>query len=145
MQFSVRPCGELKSQVLPQTPSADYLNLALTNTMTMNEPIEFDFRVQVKKPENLEKLGIENATVAWDWSDTNPDVTTVAKVTVPAPQLGINCSSEREDCEKRFFTPWHAHKDHQPLGGINRLRRAVYFASAAHRGANGYLDGRPRN
>ena len=36
-------------------------------------------------------------------------------------------------CEAMSFTPWHALKEHRPLGGINRLRKAVYSASFTER------------
>ena len=136
MQFSVRPKGELKEQVLPEAPTDNYLNEALTASLALDQPIAFDFCVQVKGTENLEELQIENATAAWDWSAGNCDIKTVARITIPAPQPEINTPTYREECEKRLFTPWHSHKDHRPLGGINRLRKMVYFASAKHRGAN---------
>ena len=31
------------------------------------------------------------------------------------------------------FSPWHGLAAHQPLGAINRLRRAIYEASAGFR------------
>ncbi|MEK1942330.1 MAG: hypothetical protein AAAB16_18325, partial [Pseudomonas sp.] len=31
------------------------------------------------------------------------------------------------------FNPWHALPEHRPLGGINRLRKAVYEAVSAYR------------
>jgi len=31
------------------------------------------------------------------------------------------------------FTPWHGIVDHQPLGSINRVRKAVYEASEKFR------------
>jgi len=37
------------------------------------------------------------------------------------------------ECEHLVFTPWHGLTEHQPLGGINRLRRAVYIASSQYR------------
>jgi hypothetical protein len=40
-------------------------------------------------------------------------------------------------CEAMAFSPWNALAEHRPLGGINRLRRAVYLASQARRGAMG--------
>ncbi len=33
------------------------------------------------------------------------------------------------------FSPWNALAEHRPLGGINRLRQAVYLASQAKRAA----------
>jgi hypothetical protein len=40
-----------------------------------------------------------------------------------------------EECEAMAFSPWNALAEHRPMGGINRLRRAVYLASQARRGA----------
>jgi len=33
-------------------------------------------------------------------------------------------------CENLTYTPWHALPEHRPLGGINRVRRAVYESLA---------------
>ncbi|MDH3914498.1 MAG: hypothetical protein OEU09_24750, partial [Rhodospirillales bacterium] len=61
----------------------------------------------------------------------------VAKITIPAPQKNIDGPQQVERCEALAFTPWHSLADHQPLGSINRLRKAVYLASEAHRAAGG--------
>ena len=37
--------------------------------------------------------------------------------------------------EELVFNPWQSLAAHQPLGGINRLRKPVYLSSAEHRGA----------
>lgn len=146
MQFSVIPGGELIDQILPQTPSDNYLNEALTAVMAQSQAMTFDFRVQVKGEQDREAMQIEDATAAWDWSGTNSEIKTVARITIPAPQSDINTAAEREACEQRLFTPWHSDQDHQPLGGINRLRKAVYFASANHRRgrvSGGHADAHP--
>ena len=31
-----------------------------------------------------------------------------------------------EFCQNLAFNPWHSLPEHRPLGGINRLRKAVY-------------------
>ena len=41
--------------------------------------------------------------------------------------------STKAQCERLVFTPWHSLAAHQPIGSINRLRKAVYEASAQHR------------
>ena len=61
----------------------------------------------------------------------------VARITIKVPQMP-HTPEALEHCEKLAFTPWHSLADHQPLGGINRLRRKVYSNSAEHRGADGY-------
>ncbi|MGB5687158.1 MAG: hypothetical protein WBM35_15220, partial [Candidatus Electrothrix sp.] len=36
-------------------------------------------------------------------------------------------------CEGMSFNPWHALKEHRPISGLNRLRKAVYEASFSKR------------
>jgi hypothetical protein len=75
-------------------------------------------------------LGIENASTAWD-EKAHPFVN-VARITIAVPQ-DIDAAEHRARCERLFFTPWHSLAAHRPIGSINRLRRAVYEASARHR------------
>jgi hypothetical protein len=131
MRFSVQPWGGEKPQVPPAKPSANYLAQAVTRTMRGYEPICFDFMVQVRKA-NERGLNIEDATTHWD-AKKFPFIN-VARVVIPTPQKNLNSSRAKAECEKRVFTPWHALPAHQPLGGINRLRKAVYLASKYHRG-----------
>ena len=56
-------------------------------------------------------------------------------VSVAAAPLGIeqagaapNARSCRERPENLSFTPWHSLPEHRPIGGINRVRKAVYLA-----------------
>jgi hypothetical protein len=74
-------------------------------------------------------LAIEDATAVWD--ETATPFRSVARVTIPVQEPDTGAS--RTNCEELFFTPWHSLSDHRPLGGINRLRNEVYFASSMHR------------
>jgi hypothetical protein len=56
---------------------------------------------------------------------------TVARITIP-PQ-DFDTDARRQACENLVFTPWHSVTEHQPIGGINRLKLKVYEASAALR------------
>jgi len=46
-----------------------------------------------------------------------------------------------EVCEARSFTPWHSIAEHRPLGGISRVRKAVYQTISTLRHQ---LNGQPR-
>ena len=46
-------------------------------------------------------------------------------------------SGEAKLIDEMVFSPWNALAEHRPMGGINRLRQAVYLASQAKRGAKG--------
>ena len=99
--------------------------------MRQNEPVCFDFIIQVRGA-GERGLNIEDATTHWD-AERFPFVN-VARIVIPAPQKDINSKKAEAECEKLVFTPWHSLAAHQPLGGINRLRKAVYLASKDHRG-----------
>lgn len=131
MHFSAVPQGPEKPQVVPQNASADYLREALQKTLAGCEEIVFDFKVQVRKAGEPD-LFIEDATQSWGDTEKYPPQT-VARVTIPVPQTGLDTAEHLAECEKLFFTPWHGLQDHQPLGSINRLRYAVYVASSGHR------------
>ncbi len=130
MKFSAVPCGELKPQVLPENPSENYLHEALVETMSKEEDICFDFKVQVRGKDEPD-LGIENAATIWDEAQT-PFVN-VATLTIKAPQKGIGDPKHLTRCENLRYTPWHSLVEHQPVGGINRLRQKVYVSSETHR------------
>ena len=75
---------------------------------------------------------IENAALAW--SEEKFPFVKVALIAIDPvgedEQLVDACRSLR-------FTPWHALTAHEPLGGINRLRKPVYCESGKFRPAGG--------
>jgi hypothetical protein len=130
MRISVVPQGPKKPQIVPDSPSDNYLREALQETMSGSEDVIFEVNVQVRNA-GEEALHIEDATRFWP-TEEFPEQT-VATIRIPAPQSDLDSENSLGDCERHFFTPWHALPEHQPLGGINRLRRAVYLASFDHR------------
>ena len=65
------------------------------------------------------------------WPEDKFPFTTVATLTIPLQDF--DSPERRAACEALFFTPWHGLAEHQPLGGINRMRKAVYEASSSFR------------
>jgi hypothetical protein len=119
--FSVEPAGGEQAQELPEGTDEEkenYLRDALKKTISGDKDVVYEFKAQVRNA-TLDSLSIEDASASWA-----PQ--TVARITIPAPQLGLS----EEECEELVFTPWHALADHQPIGSINRLRYAVYLASS---------------
>ena len=92
----------------------------------------FAFEIQVRTAADLARTiatDIEDASVEWN-PETHP-FEQVATITIAPQQFE---TAEREALgESLFFTPWHGLVEHRPLGGINRLRRAVYEASVKFR------------
>jgi hypothetical protein len=130
MRFSAQPRVAPEPQTLPGDPvPCDYLNEALIARMAEGEAVVFDFMLQVRNAEDVTDL--EDATSFWDEAET-PFVP-VATLVLEAPQTDVNAEGQLRACEDLVFTPWHALTEHEPLGGINRLRKKVYDASAEHR------------
>ena len=125
------PSGGEQAKLIPTDISDDYLKNALIARMRQGEDVCFDFMIQVRGKDE-EGLNLDDATSHWDESKT-PYVT-VARITIPVPQTGIDSKGHKNKCENLVYTPWHSLIEHEPLGGINRLRKNVYVASATHRG-----------
>ncbi|MBL1265965.1 hypothetical protein [Candidatus Methylomicrobium oryzae] len=128
MKFSARPRIEIPPIKVPQPSADNYLHNSLIESLKGNEPIVFDFLVQVRK--DVTKADIEDATTIWD-EKVHPFVE-VATITIPSPQE-IDNPETIDRCERLAFTPWHALPEHQPIGGINRLRKRIYEVSAQYR------------
>jgi len=130
MRFRVRPV--VRSANLPDVSDPDYLRNALIRRLCdqCQGDVIFDFEVQVRPVSSITNpdLEIENASVPWP--DEIPFIP-VAKLTIPLQEF--DTPELRERCEKLIFSPWHGLQTHRPLGGINRLRLAVYEASAMFR------------
>ncbi len=76
-----------------------------------------------------EKDMIENAALAW--SEKEFPFVKVAHIAIKP----VRENEQLVDaCKPLRFTPWHALAAHEPLGGINRLRKPVYCESAENRG-----------
>ena len=135
MRFLVEPtaCSADDADLSQEEMSVlhpDYLAQALASAIAEGEPLTLSFKIQIAGAadiEGREEQMIENASLPWDPEAFQP--VEVAQLVVPADQ-----SCELVDaCKPLLFTPWHALADHEPLGGINRLRKPVYSASADFR------------
>ena len=137
MRFSVIPAaGEVPQLAFgPQEPSVlndNYLALALKKSMAQGKAIRLSFMIQAVEKSQVagrENDMIENAALAWS-EEEFPFVKVADIVIDPADQE----NKEFVDaCKALRFTPWHALAAHEPLGGINRLRKPVYCESGKFR------------
>lgn len=134
MKFSVAPQGvEVPQPKFSREDAdaldADYLAQALKNTVKQGEKIHLSFRVQVVEASKLagrkKEEMIENASIAW--AEEEYPFVEVARIVIHP--VGEN-EQLVDACKSLLFTPWHALAAHEPLGGINRLRKPVYDKSA---------------
>lgn len=91
------------------------------------EDVAFDFFAQLQT--DRDAMPIEDPTVAWDETLSPPRK--VATLRIPAQEF--DTARKRELALSLSFDPWHSLPSHKPLGGINRVRRAVYVAIADKR------------
>lgn len=142
MKFSAKPRAPVADEVA-DAADPNYLRTALRRRLEQAEgkEIELDFQVQVRNGESL--VGaiadqIEDACVEWpegDEAEGKFPFVTVARIAIPSRSKDIEGLEQRAFCEDLIFSPWNGLADHRPLGGINRMRQAVYAASAKMRHA----------
>ncbi len=87
----------------------------------------FNFLIQVRASPTPDD--VEDASAAW----TAPADVTVPVARIEIPMQSFNSPDQALGCEDLSFNPWRCLAEHRPLGGINRLRLAVYLASSAVR------------
>jgi hypothetical protein len=126
VKYSVRPLGAAAPVRVAR--SADCLREALVASLAAS-PARFEFLVQRQRDPS--RMPIEDATI--EWSEHESPFERVATIEIPAQRFD---TPERTAlAEQLSFTPWHTLHAHEPVGGINRMRRIVYEALSAHRHA----------
>jgi hypothetical protein len=100
------------------------------------ETREACFRFTVH-PQADADMPVEDPTVLWDEARSPP----VAVATIRIPPQRFDGAAQQAYCENLSFTPWHSLPEHRPLGGVNRMRKAVYLAVSTLRHR---LNGAPR-
>lgn len=125
IKFSAQP--ELAEvPAAPATGSKDQLREAMSAHLRQREA-RFDFLVQVQT--DPVAMPIEDPTVVWD--ETASPYRKAATLRIPIQSFESN--EQMQFCENLTFTPWHALREHRPLGGINRARKKVYEALSRRR------------
>jgi catalase len=87
------------------------------------------FTLQVQRQNAAYYMPIEDTSIEWD--EAISPFETVADIRLPAQDF--DSPEQNIDCDNLSFNPWHALPEHRPIGGINRLRKAVYESISAYR------------
>lgn len=146
-KFGVKPRDPADPSVPPPNPSPNYLREAMKKSLDMisGKPAVFDFQVQIRTSDTLP---IEDASAEWKEKDDkepekNAPFQNVAVIKID--QQDFDNPLRITECEHLVFTPWHGLVEHQPLGGINRLRLGVYIASSQYRAQTREPSGFPKS
>lgn len=112
----------------PNTGLPNFLRSALYTQLSLDRvPACFALQVQSQNPEYF--MPIEDPSVEWDESIS--PFKTVANIQLPAQDF--DSTEQNRFCDNLSFNPWHSLPEHRPIGGINRLRKAVYQAVSVYR------------
>jgi hypothetical protein len=124
----------VKYSILPQSkPNSDYNDLSNPNYLRermkrelSTEGIKFDFRIQIRGENQfpIEESGVE-------WSESKSPFVKVAEIHIPSQNF--DTPEQDEIAENLSFDPWHSLVEHTPIGGINRMRKAIYIGISKHR------------
>ncbi len=132
MKYSARGCTP-PDHLHADHHDDDYLRSTLAEHFAKDSGC-FEFLVQVQDPAH--DMPIEDPTVLWKESDA--PFQKVATIHIPPQQF--DTPDRNAYCENLSFTPWHGHTDHRPLGGLNRIRKAVYEGISIYRHARNGID-----
>ena len=131
----------IKYRVVPDPQSCPPYQLPEQNTALPNflrnalyqqlsaDRVDACFALQVQAQNPTYYMPIEDTSVQWS-EDISP-FETVATIHVPAQDF--DSREQNLACDNLSFNPWHALPEHRPIGGINRLRKAVYEAVSVYR------------
>lgn len=129
-KYRFHPAGELSTSRLETigrlAGERDALRLLLEETLR-TESMLFEFQVQLQT--SPETMPIEDASV--EWPESESPYRTVGLLLLPRQEIAT--PELRQLGERLSFNVWHSSPEHQPLGGINRLRRVAYPASVGWR------------
>jgi hypothetical protein len=133
MKYSAIPISD-KTAPQPDFSRPNYLREALAKRLAQGSPyVSFEFRVQLRANSDVEgqvDKQMENAQT--EWKEMDFPFEPVATITIETPQ-DIDSDESKKHCESLVYNPWQGIEEHQPLGGINRLRKVVYPKSSSMR------------
>jgi catalase len=137
MKYSAKACDS-NTAVKVDDDKPNFLRTELAENLATNQAC-FDFMVQLQNPEK--NMPVEDTTIKWE-TDDSPFIT-IARLEIDQQQF--DTPEQNAFCENLSFTPWHGTQDIEPVGGINRLRKAVYDGISRYRhGKNDVVKQEPQ-
>jgi len=129
-KFSLAPISGIKDyadETINATGRPDAIRTAV-NELLVEQGGVWELRVQLCT--DLDAMPVEDASIAWD--EEKSPFRKVATLTV-APQIAWEHGVSEKTEDALAFSPWHGLAAHQPLGGVNRVRKDSYDLSADFR------------
>jgi Animal haem peroxidase/Catalase len=129
VRYLLRPAHGTGPAAEPESTSADYLRRDFARRLKDGK-VQFDLYVQPYVDET--RTPIEDTAIEWLESVSAP--IKVASLTIDKQDVGsVEALSTEQAVDALAFNPWNTTDEFRPLGNLNRARKVVYDASAAHR------------
>jgi hypothetical protein len=104
---------------MPANPSPNFLREVAAAQLAEGDAV-FDFSLQFQRDEDC--MPVDDPRCEWSLELSPPRKVATLRI---LPQVFDDAAIDAYG-EALSFSPWHCLPEHQPLGGINRARRAVY-------------------
>ncbi|MEV7630450.1 peroxidase family protein [Actinoplanes sp. NPDC089786] len=128
--YLLRPVADTAPAPAPPSDDPDFLTAEMVRRLAGGN-VRFELCVQ--RFRDPKSTPIEDGSVDWSAPSAPPEV--VAVLTIPR--------GTRPSAVNPSFNPWNTTEEFRPLGNLNRLRRFVYDASAAHRNRERFVTDVP--
>jgi catalase len=125
VKYKLIPTSDYQSE-LPWRITPNYLRKNMYKHL-QNSVVTFDLGVQFQL--DAEQMPIEDASVLWP--ESLSPFHRVARIQIASQDFEQPAVLAR--AERQSFNPWQCLPDHQPIGGINRVRQRVYAELANFR------------
>ena len=99
-----------------------------------SQDVCFEFMIQPQRDDIY--MPVEDLTI--EWLEEDSPFVPVAKINIK--QQSFDTPEQNTFCENTSFNPWHTLPAHEPVGGLNRARKAVYESIAKFRRGHNNAD-----
>ncbi|WFP65884.1 peroxidase family protein [Mesorhizobium sp. WSM4904] len=129
VRYLLRPVPSAAPAPEASTTDASYLSNEFATRLAAGD-VRFELCVQPYIDER--STPIEDTAV--EWTETVSPPVKVAELTITQPSVGTaEAFTNTRVIDELAFNPWNTTDEFRPLGNLNRARKVVYDASAAHR------------
>ncbi len=117
VKYNLSPVS-LNKTPYPANPTYDFLKDRIVQDLNEKD-VSFDFNIQFQT--STKKMPLEDARANW----TSPMIK-IARLHIP--KQTFDTAKQIDFGTALSYSPWHALEAHRPLGGVSRVRKAVYVA-----------------
>ncbi len=126
VRYALRPVAQPAGKQ-PDETDRNYLATEFANGAAAGDVL---YKLSLQRYVDSETTPIENG--AAEWRESDAPFVDVATLIIPAQDLGsTEAVRAKQAIDGLAFNPWNCPPQFRPLGGLNRARNRVYFASAA--------------